>query len=411
MRSVVVAGVGMTRFAKHPDRGMRSLAEEAVEKALADSGIAPEKVQAAYFGNAAAGLITGQETIRGQVALQNTGLLGIPIFNIDNACASASSAFNLAWSAVAYGQYECVIAVGAEKLTHPDKQRTFQAFNGAVDVERIEQLMALAAQQQKAKAAAAPAAEKKQAEGGPDHSPFMDIYASGARRYMEVTGATTEDLADVAVKNRYHASLNPHAQYRDVVSREEVLSSRVISPPLTLYMCSPIGDGGAAAVICSQQAARKLGVRPTVKVRASVVVSGSRGGPSGVDRAVKQAYETAGVGPQDLNVAEVHDAAANAELGLYETLGLCGPADGKSLIRDGATRLGGRIPVNTSGGLLSKGHPVGATGLAQIAEVTWQLRGTAGDRQVEGATVGLTQNAGGSIGTDSAAASVHVLSR
>jgi acetyl-CoA acyltransferase len=405
MRDVVVAGVGMTRFGKFLDRGVRSLAEEAVRAAFKDAGVGPAGVQIAFFSNAVGGLITGQEMIPGQAALRHTGVLGVPVFNVENACASASSAFHLAWMTVASGMNDVALAVGAEKLTHPDKTVSFRAIGTAVDLEQLHELTATT---------------EGEKGGGPQdgarekRSFFMDVYATMARQYMRSSGATVEDFAEVAVKNHLHGTLNPYAQYREAVTRQDVLASREIAGPLTLLMCSPIGDGAAAAVLCSRQAARKLEVTNPVRVRASVVVSGrdrEPGEETAVERAAERAYETASIAPSDLDVVEVHDAAAPAELMVYEELGLCGKGEGPSLLASGATRLGGRQPVNPSGGLLSKGHPIGATGIGQIVEVVWQLRGQAGDRQVDGARVGLTENGGGFLGTDPAAMSVHLLSR
>jgi acetyl-CoA acetyltransferase len=404
MRDVVVAGVGMTRFGKFLDRSVRSLAEEAVRAALKDAGVEPAGVQIAFFSNAVGGLITGQEMIPGQAALRHTGLLGVPLFNVENACASASSAFHLAWMTVASGMNDVALAVGAEKLTHPDKTVSFRAIGTAVDLEQLHELTATT---------------EGDKGGGPQdgerekRSFFMDVYATMARQYMRSSGATVEDFAEVAVKNHLHGTLNPYAQYREAVTRQDVLASREIAGPLTLLMCSPIGDGAAAAVLCSRQAARRLQVTKPIHVRASVVVSGRDREPdeeTAVERAAERAYETASVAPSDLDVVEVHDAAAPAELMVYEELGLCGKAEGPSLLASGATRLGGRQPVNPSGGLLSKGHPIGATGIGQIVEVVWQLRGQAGDRQVDGARVGLTENGGGFLGTDPAAMSVHLFS-
>jgi acetyl-CoA acyltransferase len=404
MQDVVVAGVGMTRFGKFLDRGIRSLAEEAVGSALQDAGVEPVGVQIAFFSNAVGGLITGQEMIPGQAALRHTGLLGVPVFNVENACASASSAFHLAWMAVASGMNDVALAVGAEKLTHPDKAVSFRAIGTAVDLEQLHELTA------SSEAGKGGAPE----DGQEKRSFFMDVYATMAREYMRSSGATVEDFAEVSVKNHLHGTHNPYAQYRDAVTRQDVLASREVAGPLTLLMCSPIGDGAAAAVLCSRQAAHRLGVRDPVHVRASIVVSGrdrEPGEETAVERAAERAYETAGIAPSDLDVVEVHDAAAPAELMVYEELGLCGKSEGPGLLASGATRLGGRQPVNPSGGLLSKGHPIGATGIGQIVEVVWQLRGQAGDRQVDGARIGLTENGGGFLGTDPAAMSVHLFSR
>jgi acetyl-CoA acetyltransferase len=403
--AVVVAGVGMTHFGKFPERGLKSLSSEAVRDALVDVGLEPRDVQLAVVGNAVAGLITGQECIRGQVVLRECGIGGVPIFNVENACASASSAFHLAWLQVAAGQVDVALALGVEKLTHPDKAVSFAAFGAAVDVELLAQVKA-------ALRAPKPGGETRRDAGGEAKSSmFMDVYAAIVRAHMERYGTTREQMAKVAVKNHANGALNPRAQYREVVDLEEVLASREISYPLTLLMCSPIGDGAAAAVLVSPEYASARNIRGP-KVAASVVVSGNL--PDSTDemsetRAARRAYEVAGLGPDDIDVAEVHDATAPAEILAYEDLGFCARGEGGHLVDEGVTELGGRLPVNTSGGLSAKGHPVGATGLAQICEITWQLRGECGERQVEGARVGLTQNGGGFLGNDAAAQAVHVL--
>jgi len=395
----------MTHFGKFPERGLKSLSSEAVHEALVDVGLEPHDVQLAVVGNAVAGLITGQECIRGQVVLRECGIGGVPIFNVENACASASSAFHLAWQQVAAGQVDVALALGVEKLTHPDKAMSFAAFGAAVDVELLAQVK---------EALRAP---KANGETRPDHggegksSMFMDVYAAIVRAHMERYGTTREQMAKVAVKNHANGALNPRAQYREIVDLEDVLASREIAYPLTLLMCSPIGDGAAAAVLVSSEFARTRGIRGP-KVAASVVVSGNLPGSTdemSETRAARRAYEVAGVGPDDIDVAEVHDATAPAEILAYEDLGFCARGEGGRLVDEGVTELGGRLPVNTSGGLSAKGHPVGATGLAQICEIAWQLRGECGERQVEGARVGLTQNGGGFLGNDAAAQAVHVL--
>src|ERR1051325_2784186 len=325
--NVVVAGIGMTRFGKFLERGVRSLAEEAVGEALKDAGVDVKDVQTAYFANAVSGLITGQEMIRGQAALRNTGLLGIPIFNVENACASAASAFHLAWLAVASGQYDVALAVGAEKLFHEDKTRAFRAIGTAVDLESLQEL--------KKKMAETAKPTDGKADDGQNRSFFMDIYASMTRDYMKQSGATAEDFADVAVKSHDHGALNPKAQYRNRCTREEVLGSREISPPLTLMMCSPIGDGAAAALLCSEKAARKLGVANAIPVRASVLLSGrdrKPDEPGAAERAAKRAYEVAGIGPKDIDVIEIHDAAAPAELMVYEDIGFFGRGEGAASV-------------------------------------------------------------------------------
>jgi acetyl-CoA acyltransferase len=390
----LITGTGMTAFGKFPDTSLKELAGRAVADALADAALTPADVEQVFFANAAAGLVTGQEMVRGQVALRETGLAGVSMVNVENACASGSTAFHLAQQAVATGQCEVALAVGAEKLVHADKQRSFGALAAAVDLDRREDLEAWV-----------------YAEGGQGTgSVFMDIYARLARDYMARSGATPEDFARVAVKNHRHGALNPKAQYRDLITVEQVLDSRAIASPITLLMCSPIGDGAAAVVVCSPERARRAGV-VGVRVRGTAVVSGRDDGAEvAAVRAAHLAYGRAGLGPQDLDVVECHDAAAPAELQIYEELGLCSDGDGPRLLADGATELGGQVPVNPSGGLLSKGHPIGASGVAQLVELADQLRGRAGDRQVEGARIGLAENAGGFLGPDHAAAAVTILS-
>ena len=387
MNRAVIAGVGITRFGKFPERRLRDLVAEAVAAALADAGLTTDSVQAVYFGNAAAGLLTGQEMIRGQVELQGSGITGVPVFNIENACASSSSALHLAWQAVASGAHDMVLAVGAEKMTGIPKAAVYRALNGALDVETIEV-----------------------SEEQDERSPFMDVYADMTRRYQERSPAKPEDFAMVAEKNHRNGLLNPIAQYGQDLSVEQVLDSRSISGPLTLYMCSGTGDGAVAVVVCTPDAARHALSRP-VDIRASVVLSGLPGARDGgaVARAARQAYEAAAVGPDDIDLVEVHDAVAPAELMAYEELGLAPPGEGPALLRSGATRVDGKIPVNPSGGLLARGHPIGATGLAQVHELVTQLRGLAGARQVARARVALAQNGGGYLNGDIGAESIHIL--
>lgn len=403
MRDVYIAGAGMTAFGKYPGVSIRQHAEQACAEALGDASMSPEDVESVYFGNSVAGVITGQEMIRGPVALRNTGLLGVPIFNVENACASGSNAFHLAWMQVATGAADVVLAIGAEKLTHEDKTKSFAAIGTAVDLSMAEELRRRF-----------PGQHDEDGDGTTklSNSFFMDLYAGIARDYMERTGATMTDFAKVAAKNSAHGALNPKAQYRNPRTVEEILASRSVAPPLTLLMCSPIGDGSAAVVLCSEEFAARTA--DPVRVRASVALSG-RNKPEphqgAVERAARRAYEIAGIGPQDLDVVEVHDAAAPAELIISEDIGLCPPGDGAKLVASGATSLGGRVPINPSGGLLSKGHPIGATGCAQIVELVEQLRGRAGDRQVQNARIGLAENAGGYLGDDFASVVMTILSR
>ncbi len=390
MREAFIAGAFVTPFGKYLDRNLRSLAREAAEGVLADAGATPDQVDIVFFSNAAEGLLTGQECIRGQVALQETGLDGLPIVNCENACASASTAFHLAVTAVRAGSAEVALAVGAEKLSNVDKSKTFGAFNAGWDVERF---------------------------GGPDgeatQSGFMGVYAEMTREYMERSGATVEDFAAISVKSHENGAHNPNAQYRDPLTTEQVLESRVIVDPLRLLMCSPIGDGASALLVCSETALRRLDGDP-VRVLATTLRSGVRdagGERSAVVTAARAAYAEAGIGPADVDVLEVHDAASPAELIVSEELGIAGPGEGPALLRTGETRIGGRIPVNTGGGLLSRGHPVGATGCAQITELVDQLRGRCNGRQVEGAEIALAENGGGWLGAGPAAATVTIIGR
>ncbi len=409
MRDVAIIGAGMTKFGKFLDRSMKDLTREAVDAALGSAGIDKSKIEAAVVGNAAAGLVTGQECIRGQVVLREMGIGGIPIINTENACASSSTAFHLAWLYVASGMYDMALAVGVEKLYHEDKRKSFAAIGAAVDVEWMQQMQAA----MKASSSGDGGGQATIGEGaGEKRSMFMDFYAAFARQHMARHGTTKEQFANIAVKNHYHGSLNPHAQYREVYTLEEILGAPLVAEPLTRLMCSPIGDGAAAAILCPADKAKQFTTKP-VRILASCIGSGSDHGPGepGItERVAQQAFEQAGVGPEDLNVVEMHDASAPAELVLYEELGLCALGEGGKLIDSRATYADGRIPVNTSGGLISKGHPIGATGVAQIYEIFSQLRGEAGDRQVANPRVGLTENGGGMVRAEAAALSVHILS-
>lgn len=383
----------MTPFGKMPNRTLKSLAKEAVEAAVDDAGLGVADVEGAFVGNAIAGLISGQEMIRGPVALRAAGIEAIPVFSVENACASASTALHLACQGIRAGQYDVALAVGVEQMVHPDKQRAFDAIGTALD---LDDRAALAAEW---------------GSDGDDRSPFMDLYGHLTRTYMASSGATADDFAKVVVKARANASSNPLAQYRQPVTVEQVRSSRTVVPPLTLPMCAPIGDGAAAVVLLAGD--RPVGRQHGVAVSASVFRSGTApgGGPASADAAALDAFEAAGLGPEDVDVAEVHDATAPAEVMAYEHLGFARPGDGPRLLVDGTTSLSGRLPVNPSGGLLSRGHPIGATGLAQICELVWQLRGQAGDRQVDGAEVALAHNGGGWLECDSAAMAVTILRR
>jgi acetyl-CoA acetyltransferase len=379
---VEIIGTGITGFGMFVDTRMRELAARAVDQALEDAGVSGDEVDLVVFGNAAAGLITGQEMIRAHTALGGSGVAGRPMVSVENACASSSSAVHLAAMAVASGAYRTVVAVGAEKMTSQDRTLAGRALGSAVDVEEV---------------------------GAAEGPVFMNIYAAEARGYQERSGAADRDFAMIAAKNLRNGSLNPIAQNRTPLSADEVLAARTIVAPLTRPMCSSIGDGAAACVLTSAALARKRG-RPGVRLLATSV-GASTAVDSGdiVSRTATAAFEQAGLGPADVDVCELHDAAAPAELIIMEEIGLAAPGEGAKLVREGDTAIGGRIPVNPSGGLLARGHPIGATGAAQIVELADQLRGRAGARQVEGARVGLSENAGGWLVNSPAACVVTIL--
>lgn len=407
--SAIIAGAGMTSFGRHMSCSLKDLAGEAIMAALADAGLGPEAVQVAYMGNAAAGTITGQVCIPGEVVLRELGIGGVPVINVENACATASTALNQAAAMVTFGAYDIALAVGYEKLTHEDKARTFSVFSGAVDVLAMDRLRAQIDDKMRG------VGIDPDRETAPSRSLFMDIYATEAIGHMKRYGTTREQLAAVPAKNSRFGALNPRAQFRGIVTVEEVLAAREIIWPLTLPMCSPIGDGAAAVVLVSARKARELGLDAPVRLTASVLQTGWDY-PAGEEslvfhRTIAQAYEEAGVGPRDLDVVELHDASASSEILHTEYLGLCGPGEGGTLVESGATFLGGRVVVNPSGGLLRKGHPIGATGLAQIVELAEQLRDRSGPRQVEGARVGLAENGGGYINGDVAALCVTIVKR
>ena len=402
--NVRVLGAAMTPFGRQPGRNLRTLAEAAAAAALDDAGVSAGDVQMLVFGNATDGVVHGQEMIRGEVALRHAGFTGVPIINVENACASSSSAFHVACLAVEAGAVDVALALGVEQLTHPVKTRSFAAVATAVDLIGEPELRRVVAGSLLGDTAA----------GEPDvnSSPLMALYAAKAEAYMERSGATNAHLAQVSVKNRRHAHLNPNAQFQTPITVDEVLASRMIADPLRLLMCAPIGDGAAGVVVASPRYAERLG-RPRVRVDACVMTSNGAH-PAAEDpagRAARAAYAQAGIGPLDVDVAEVHDACSAAELWMYEALGFCAWGDGPKLLADGATALGGRVPVNPSGGLLSRGHPLGATGCGQLVELIDQLRGRAGARQVPDARVALAQNAGGMLDRgDEAVAVVTILS-
>lgn len=405
---VYIVGIDMTQLGKFPDRTVRDLTAEAVNNALSDAGCGIGDIDAAWFSNTRQGILEGQNTIRGQCALRPMGFAGIPIVNIENACASSSTALRDAVAHIRAGMCEVALIAGAERMFYPDKKaEMLRAFEGGSDIHRLE-----ASRQWLAGIGRELLPENEAASGA--HSFFMDYYAAVSRLHMQLYGTTQRQIAAVAAKNHFHSTMNPLAQYRRDMSVDEVLGDLAIRFPLTRAMCAPISDGGAAAILCSASALGRFDGKRAIRVAATALASGSDRDGGNFDNHIGQvaalaAYEQAGVGPEAMDVAEVHDACAFAEILQTENLGFFARGDGGVQAERGATRLGGRIPVNTSGGLVSKGHPVGATGIIQIHELVAQLRGEAGARQVDGARFGVAENGGGFWGVEEAATVVTIL--
>ncbi|MBU2490303.1 MAG: thiolase family protein, partial [Proteobacteria bacterium] len=398
MENVYIIGLGMIRFMKYPDRNVRDMAHEAANLALADAGLTKEDLQAAFFSNTFWGMFTGQHSIRGQVVMRSMGVGRIPVVSVENACAGASTALHLAAMGVRAGEYDVALALGSEKITDPDKGKSLGAYASCMDLENIQAAIDLFV---KLSAELAPIAPKDDGEPGAGRSIFMDAYAMGAKWHMSRFGSTQRQLATICAKNHFHGSLNPLAQYQQDMTVDEVLADKPIAWPLTRAMCAPVGDGAAAAIVCSESFLKKLKNPRPVKILASVLGSGR-------DRDIDdkdigelldhEAYEKAGLGPDDIDLAELHDATSYGELHQVEAMGFCPIGEGGPFAESGASKLGGAKPINTSGGLECRGHPIGASGLAQIYEIGLQLRGEAGKRQVEGARIGLAENGGGNIG-------------
>jgi acetyl-CoA acetyltransferase len=409
-RYVYIVGVGMTAFGKAPGKSVRQLTAEALTAALTDARCERRDIGAAWFANVGQGAIEGQHAIRGQLALSANGIDGIPVINVENACASSSTALNQAVAALRAGMTDVALVVGCEKMCVDDKQRAFELLSGCRDVHQMQRPLG---ELTGAGAEIVPAGADRADPNA--RSVFMDIYAAMARDHMQRFGTTVRQIATVSAKNHRHSVHNPRAQYRTAMTVDEVLAARPVVWPLTLPMCSPVSDGAAAAIVCTGRALARFDRARAIRVLASVVASGSPGRKlEDADRhvchlAARRAYEQAGVGPGDISVAEVHDATAFAEVVQSENLMFCGFGEGGPLAETGATALGGRIPVNTSGGLESKGHPIGATGLGQVFELVTQLRGEAGPRQVAGARLAIAENGGGFIGVEEAAACITIL--
>ena len=410
--NVYIIGVGMIKFGKYLEKGVKDLTGEALQLVLKDSGVSMEDIEAAWFSNCFWGMYAFQHGIRGQVALSANGLDKIPVINVENACASASTALHSGWTSIKAGVYDCVLAIGVEKLYDEDRKKVMQGFIAGTDVEETTRFIEEFKKQEKEKKKKEAAEKKAKSEKSGGHSVFMDFYAMGARWHMKQYGTTQRQLAAVAAKAHNNSTLNSLAQYTFPMTVEQVMEDREVAFPLTRAMCAPIGDGAAAAIICSERFLKKHPSKRAVSIRASVMKSGSRQGQSDIsERAAKAAYEMAGLGPQDIDVAEVHDATAFGELYQYEKMGFCPEGEGGPFAESGATEIGGKIPVNTSGGLMSRGHPIGASGLAMTYELTTQLRGEAQKRQVSNPRIAMAENGGGTLGLGEAAMAIHILEK
>jgi len=411
MSGIYIVGIGMTRFGRFLESSVKDLTREAVSAALQDSGCDISDIGAVWFANAAQGALEGQHSVRGQMALQPMGFQEVPIVNVENACASGSTAFYEAYVHLRSGLSDVVLVVGCDKLYMQDKEKSLNLFLGGIDVHRLQETLARLLSLGEGRTQSEGAAPQEGMK-----SIFMDIYAALARFHMKMFGTTARQIAAVAAKNHFHSTMNPLSQYQEEMTIEEVLNARLVSWPLTLPMCAPISDGAAAAVLCSEDALSGFDRSRAVQVHASVLGSSAVREPEELEKhichlAALKAYEQAGIGPEDISLAELHDATAFAEIQQSENLGFCEFGKGGWIAEHGETRLGGRIPVNISGGLESKGHPIGATGLAQLYEMVLQLRGEAGKRQVEGARFGIAENAGGFYDIEEAAACVTILGR
>jgi len=410
--TIYVAGVGMTQFGKHVGRSLESLAAEALDAALKDAGASKDGLAQVFYSGVTQGGLQGQFAIPGQVVLTKLGLVSRPVWNVENACASGTSAFQLAVQALRSGACDVALAIGAEKMNIEDKRRAFALFEGGWDVSAAEEnavrLLALG------EGVDVPAGS----ESDRPYTRFMAIYAAMCRFWMKTFGTTQRQLAAVSAKNHMHSVHNALSQYREPFTIEQVLAAPPITYPLTLPMCSPLSDGAAAVIVCNEAGLKRLDGdrRRAIRVAATAITTGTMRAATDFDLAVcrragRMAYEQAGLGAQDVSVVEVHDASAMGEIMAVEYLGLAPMGGAGRAAEAGELSIGGRVPVNPSGGLECKGHPIGATGLGQIHELVTQLRGEAGLRQVEGAKVALQENGGGSTGYEEAVVTVNIFTR
>jgi acetyl-CoA acetyltransferase len=409
---IYIAGIAMTVFGRHPERSLHDLAGEALQGALKDAGCSTADLGAAFYAGMTNGPLQGQISIPGQVVFSKIGVEGIPVYNVENACASGSSAFNLAVQSVRAGTTDVALALGAEKMNIPDKAKAFSIFEGGWDVSRAEENAALLLKMGEG------VVSPPGSESDKPYSKFMAIYAAMCRWHMKTYGTTQRQIAAVCAKNHQHSVHNPWSQFRKAFTVDEVLAAPPITYPITLPMCAPLSDGAAAAIVCNEAGLRRIGADRSrcIRVAASVIRSFTHRRLDEPEKhisrlAALQAYEIAGLGPQDMDVAEVHDASAMGEIIQSENLGFVPFGGGGPAAERGEFTIGGRIPINPSGGLESKGHPLGATGLGQLYELVTQLRGEAGARQVEGARHAIQENGGGLQGIEEAAVAIHILSR
>lgn len=407
MRDVFIAGTGMTPFNRHLDRTYAQLTAASVTAAMSDAGCNVPQVELAIYASVAQDSVANEMVVPGEFALRRLGFTGLPVFNVENACASSTTAMHIGATYIATGQADVVLVVGTDKLYLEDRARRIAIFNQPLDVEEARKYLEM----YKDEFAPAPTSSTDE-----PRSVLMEFYAAQALLHMKRFGTTQEQLAAVAAKNHMHSVHNEVAQYRVPMTAQEVLQAKEVSWPLTVPMCAPISDGSAAAVLCSAQGLKRLREATPVKLLAWAMRSGSDRKAYEYEKHVTRqaaalAYEMAGLGPRDVSVVEVHDASAFGEIGEIEALGLCSIGEGGRFSAAGHTSLGGSVPVNPSGGLECRGHPLAATGLAQIHELALQLRGRAGPRQVRGARVAMAQNGGGFIGVEEAVSCVTILEK
>jgi len=415
LNNAYIVGTYSTQFKKWPDRSGKELTRDAflgvLKDAQMDDGGAIEN---AYFSNCGMGIIWDQDLVRGHVMfgpMVEEGLFPerVPVVNVEGACSSGSMALNCAWKDILSGVHDVSLALGMDKFYHEDKKRVMTAFEHGIDREEKDRLIS--------EYQAVGAECGKEIFFGPNRSIFMDTYAMQACWHMKKWGTTQRQIAIGASKNHYNGSLNPKAQYQFKVPVDKVLEDYEVSYPLTRSMCAPIGDGAAAAIVCSERFLKSLPKEVqerAVLIKASALSSGKHrpiSEPSLSKWACDSAYKMSGLGPDDIDVAELHDASSYCEIYQAEMMGFCPIGEGGKFIESGATMLDGKIPVNTSGGLVSKGHPIGATGLSMIYEIATQLRGEAGPRQIKDAHIGLIENGGGVISVEEFACAVTILQK